>query len=86
MIWYSLEILFVLFMLFVAFFVYRVLVNSPKFTRFIERTKGTDETNLGDIHVKLDVAEEQADQVAKEVGQKIKDQAKALRRLKRRGL
>ena len=61
MIWYAFEIVILLFALITCFFVYQALVNSPWFTRLIERTKGTDETNLEDASVRLDVAEKNVD-------------------------
>ena len=84
MIWYAFEILMFLALLSVAFVVYRVLVNSPEFTRFIERTKGTDETDMEDAAIRLVVAEEQADETIENAQATIKRQAAALRSLKRR--
>jgi len=82
MIWYAFETLLFLALLSIAFFVYRALVNSAAFTRFIERTKGTSE--VGDMNIRIHVAEEQTE----EARETAKDQArrimKEIRAAKRR--
>jgi hypothetical protein len=85
MIWYAAEILLALAWVGACFLIYRLLVNSSRFTQFIERTSGTDETRIGDIDIKISVAEHEAEQVAKSVSERIKRDAAALRRFKRRG-
>jgi len=83
MIYYAFEILLFLGLLSVAFFVYRALVNSPRFTRFIERTKGT-ETRLSDLEIQINVAEDNAEEGLSEAAKRIRKEFAAHRILKRR--
>lgn len=80
---YAFEILIALALLLASFLIYRALINSPRFTRFLDRTfgKGAD---LGDAAAHLDDAEDQAERTAYEAAQKIKRDAAALRSLNRR--
>lgn len=84
MILYLLELLFLLAALFGCFMLYRALVNSPSFTRFIENTKVTDESSLEDIEVRLEEADEAAERALAEQKEHIKKQAAAVRKLARR--
>jgi DNA-binding transcriptional regulator GbsR (MarR family) len=82
MIWYSLEALFVLFMLFVAFFVYRTLVHSKRFARFVNRT--VDVGDEIDVETKIDRAEEDAERFVDETREEVKRKARAARNVRNR--
>src|SRR5205823_2230783 len=81
MIYYAFEILIGSVLLLIAFFVYRLLINSSRFTRFIERTMGTRETEIGDIDVRLAEGKRTARQIADEARDRIRREAAAADRL-----
>jgi HAMP domain-containing protein len=81
-IYYAFEIVFALVLLALAFLLYRVLVNSSRFTRFIERTKGT--SSIGDMNIRVNVAEEQTEEARKSAREMVKQIRRELRRPGRR--
>lgn len=81
MMYYAIEILGLLVLIVAAFLLYRILINSSRFTRFIERTLGTTETEIGDINIRINEAKVDGRRVAREIRERSLREARAARRL-----
>jgi hypothetical protein len=78
---YLVEICGFLLLLLICFFVYRALIRSASFTRFIEGSKPSD---AADAEAAILAAEENASTAEQEYAERIRKDAAALRSLKRR--
>lgn len=78
---YALEIIGILTLLFLSFLVYRILIHSRAFARFVDRT-----VEVGDVHIetRLDAAEEAAQEVVEKLNEEIKRKAGVSRSVRNR--